>query len=131
MPDMDTLGQRIQYARTRRGLTLEKLAQQAGVSKSFLWEVEHDNSGMSGERLLRMANALGASLDFLLRGDLAAEDYKPQEVEIPWELGQMAEGQGLSYSQTIALLGAARSLVARRSSGWRVGSPAAHCGHGF
>lgn len=119
MPNMDTVGQRIQYVRTNLGLTLEQLAERAGVSKSFLWEVEHDNSGMSGERLLRMANALGASLDFLLRGEPAAEGYQPKAIEIPWELGELAETLGLTYSKTLAMLKVESSFVARRSSGKR------------
>ena len=120
MPNMDTVGQRLQYVRTRKGLTLDQLARRASVSKSFLWEVEHDNSGISGERLLRVANALDASLEFLLRGAPAPEDYQPPAIEIPWELGELAEEVGLTYSQTLSMLKVESSFVARRSSGKRV-----------
>ena len=119
MPNMDTVGQRLQYVRTQRGLTLDKLAELAGVSKSFIWEVEHDNSGISGARLVRIANALDASLEFLLRGAPAPEDYEPPAIEIPWELGELAEELGLTYSQTLAILKVESSFVARRSSGKR------------
>ena len=119
MPNIDTVGHRLQYVRTQRGLTLDKLADLAGVSKSFIWEVEHDNSGISGARLLRIANALGASLEFLLRGEPAHEDYQPPAIEIPWELGELAEELGLSYRRTLAILDVDRSIVARRNSGKR------------
>ena len=119
MPDMDTVGQRLQFVRTKQGFTLEQLAKRASVSKSFLWEVEHDNSGISGERLLRVANVLGASLDFLLRGEPHSVEFQPQQIEIPRELGDLAEELGLTYSQTIAILGVDKSIVARRSSGSR------------
>ena len=119
MPNMDTVGHRLQYVRTQRGLTLDKLAELAGVSKSFIWEVEHDNSGISGARLVRIANALDASLEFLLRGAPAPEDYEPPAIEIPWELGELAEELGLTYSQTLAILKVESSFVARRSSGKR------------
>lgn len=119
MPDMDTVGERLRYVRTQQSLTLEKLAGLAGVSKSFLWEVEHNNSGISGAKLVQVANALGASLEFLLRGDPELKDYQPPTVEIPSELGELAEEEGLSYRQTIALLGVEKSFVARRSSARR------------
>ena len=113
---MDTVGQRLQYVRTEQGFTLDQLAKRAGVSKSFLWEVEHDNSGISGKRLLQVANVLGASLDFLLRGEPANQEFEPQRVEIPRELGDLAIELGLTYSQTIAVLGVDNSFVAYRGS---------------
>jgi len=114
MADLQTVGQRIQYIRTKRGLTLDRLAGQAGVSKSFLWEVEHDRSGISGEKLLRVTNALGSSLDFLLRGESAPEHYRPT-IGIPVELSELAEELGLTYKETLTLLEIDRSIVARRS----------------
>lgn len=115
MPDADSVGKRLQQVRTRKSLTLDQLAERAGLSKSFLWEVEHDKSGISGEKLLRVANVLGASLDFLLRGEPAPENYQPPAIEIPRELSEVAEELGLSYRQTLALLDVERSIVARRS----------------
>ena len=114
MTRLDTVGQRINYIRSEQGLTLERLADQAGVSKSFLWEVEQDRSGISGRRLLQVANALGASLDFLLRGDPAPQDYEPLSIEIPRALSEVAEQLGISYRQTMMLLDIDRSIVARR-----------------
>ena len=95
-------------------MSLEALAENAGVSKSFLWEVENDKSGISGERLLKVANVLGASLDYLLRGERPAGMDEPASVEIPRELSQFAEERELTYPQTLALLEVDRSLVARR-----------------
>jgi transcriptional regulator with XRE-family HTH domain len=117
MSKNESVGQRLQYIRTNKGLTLDKLAERAGISKSFLWEVEHDNSGISGEKLLRVANALGASLDFLLRGEPAPENYQgPPAVEIPRELSDIAEELGLTHKQTLALLEIERSIIARRNT---------------
>ena len=116
MPGMETVGKRLQYVRTKQGLTLDQLAERAGISKSFLSEVEHDRSGITGDKLLHIANALGASLDFLLRGEPQPEAYEPPPIEIPRELGEVAEELGLSYRQTLALLDVDRSILARRSS---------------
>ena len=81
MPGMETVGKRLQHVRNLRGLTLDQLAERAGISKSFLSEVEHDRSGITGEKLLRVANALGASLDFLLREFHGMGDIHGQLIE--------------------------------------------------
>jgi len=112
----ETVGQRVNYIRTQKKYTLDDLAERAGVSKSFLWEVENDRSGISGERLLRVANALEASLDFLLRGQPAPENYRAPAIEIPVELSEFAEELGFTYKKTLTLLEISSSIVARRST---------------
>jgi transcriptional regulator with XRE-family HTH domain len=116
MPERESqptgVGGRIRHVRTQRGLTLEQLAEKAEISKSFLWDVVQ-GSGISGERLLRVANALGASLDYLMRGE-TAPDYKPASVEIPAELHALAEEMGLSYRKTVAVLDVDRSIKTHR-----------------
>ena len=112
----ESVGQRINYVRTEQGYTLEGLAKRAGLSKSFLWEVENDRSGISGSRLLQIADALGASVDFLLKGGPPLPNGAPLSVEIPTELSEVAEELGLSFRQTRILLDVDRSIVARRGS---------------
>ena len=120
MADPHSVGERLRYVREQRGLSLERLAERAEVSKSFLSEVENDKSGISGERLLKVANVLGASLDYLLRGQRTPGMEEPRSIEVPQELGELAEDLQLTYSQTVALLEVNRSLVARRR---RTGQP--------
>ena len=117
MAEPQTVGERLRHVRGQLGLSIEALAERAGVSKSFLWEVENDRSGISGERLLQVANVLGASLDYLLRGERTPGMEEPQSIEIPRELGELAEELRLTYGQTVALLEIDRSLVARRRRG--------------
>lgn len=106
----------MRHVRTERGLTLDQLAERAGLSKSFIWEVEQDRTGISGEKLLRLANVLGASLDYLLRGEPSQETFRPPVIEIPRELSDLAEELHLSHRQTLALLEVNRSILARRST---------------
>ena len=119
MAEPGTVGERLRHVRTQRGLSLDALANQSGVSKSFLWGVENDKSGISGERLLQVANVLGASLDYLLKGERTPGMEQPRSVEIPRELGELAEERHLTYRQTLALLEINGSIVARRRGGGR------------
>jgi XRE family transcriptional regulator of biofilm formation len=109
----DSVGGRIRLVRTKRGWSLEQLAEKAGISKSFLWEVER-GSDIGGERLLRVANALDASLDYLMRGQVSDDESKTSTVEIPAEVDELAKEAGLTYRQTLALLEIDRSVMAHR-----------------
>ena len=115
----DSVGARIRLVRTKRGWTLEQVAEKAGISKSFLSEVER-GSDIGGERLLRVANALGASLDYLMRGVTTDDELKPTSVEIPAEVNALAQEAGLTYRQTLALLEIDRSVKAHRRDERRI-----------
>jgi HTH-type transcriptional regulator, cell division transcriptional repressor len=112
---MATTGDRIRGVRDALGMTQDELAKTAGISKGFLSDVENNNRNISSEYLLRIANALGASIDYLLRGE-TKELSRAEPVVIPPELSQVAEELKLSYPQTLELLDAHRSIVARRST---------------
>jgi len=112
---MPTAGDRIRLVREKRRLTQDQLAEKAGVSKSFLSEVENDKRNAGAETLLKIANALGASIDFLLRGAVH-ETGGSEPVTIPPELSRAAQDLGLSYSQTLEVLDAHSSIVARRTA---------------
>jgi transcriptional regulator with XRE-family HTH domain len=63
------LADRIRDARKAANLTLDQLAAEAGVSKTYLWELENDKEGAkkpSAEVLLKIANALSTTLADLL-----------------------------------------------------------------
>jgi transcriptional regulator with XRE-family HTH domain len=122
-----TVGERIRELRAERRLTLEQLAARCGISKGFLSDVENDKRGLSRDSLLRVAQALGASVDYILRGDEPETPFSAPVV-IPHELAAFAEQEGLSYAKTVELLAAHNSVVARRSKegtqtlsvdGWR------------
>jgi tetratricopeptide (TPR) repeat protein/DNA-binding XRE family transcriptional regulator len=57
------LGQYIKEYRSRRGLSLERLASRAGISKTYLWGLEHGkHDNPSIDVLDRLASALGVDL---------------------------------------------------------------------
>lgn len=112
---MAATGDRIREIRERRGMNQDQLADAASISKGFLSDVENNKRNISSENLLKIANVLGASVDYLLRGETKAR-VQQQPVVIPPELSQAAEELGLSYAQTLETLEAHNSVVARRSN---------------
>ena len=112
---MPSAGDRVREVRDKRGWTQEKLAEKTGLSKGFLSDVENGNSDISSENLLKVADALGANLDYLLRGETLGSPSR-EPVVIPPELSRFAEEERLTYMQTLELLEAHNSIIARRSA---------------
>ncbi len=112
---MDSTGARIKYLREARSWTQDRLAHEAGVSKSFISEVENDRRNPSAEKLLEIATVLGASLDFIIKGEGMTQEGPPPPVVIPRELADAAEEKRWPYRHVIAVLEAWSSLVAKRN----------------
>lgn len=113
---MATTGDRIREIREKLRMTQDDLARASGdISKGFLSDVENNKRNISSEYLLKIANALGASVDYLLKGDVKDSKGK-KPVVIPQELSRAAEELQLTYSETLELLDAHESIIARRSS---------------
>lgn len=111
-------GERIREVREKRNLTQEELAKKAEISKGFLSDVENNKRNISSQGLLRIANELGASVDYLLAGKVI-ENEESEKIIIPHELSQAAEDLKLSYSETLDLVKTFNSAVARRSNKFR------------
>ena len=109
------LGQRIRARRTELHWTQDELARKAGISKSFLSDVENGKRGTSADNLLDIARVLGMSLDYLMTGTEDGGEIS-REVEVPRALAEFAESEGLSFRQTLTLLDLQRQIVAHRSS---------------
>ena len=112
---MPTVGDRIREIREEMRMNQEQLAERAGLSKGFLSDLENNKRNIGSQNLLKIANVLGASVDYLLRGE-AAETANAEPIVIPPELSQAAGELELSYAATIELLEAHRSVIARRSN---------------
>lgn len=112
---MATVGDRIREIREKKNLTQDQLAEKAKLSKGFLSDVENNKKNISSQFLLKIANALGASVDFLLVGE-TKKNITQEAVVIPPSLSQAAEELKLSYSETLEILNAHNSVIARRSS---------------
>jgi len=113
---MPTAGDRIKDYRKDLGWTLDKLAEKTKLSKGFLSDIEGNKRNPSTENVVKIANAMGASLDYLLRGEQAKPAYSREAVQIPSTLSIFAEQRGLTYSETLTLLETYNSVIARRSN---------------
>lgn len=112
---MPTAGDRIREIREEMRMNQDQLAERAGLSKGFLSDVENNKRNIGSQNLLKIANVLGASVDYLLRGEVS-EAANAGPILIPPELSQAAEELELSYAATVELLEAHRSVIARRSN---------------
>jgi transcriptional regulator with XRE-family HTH domain len=113
---MPSVGDRIREIREARTLTQDQLCDRSGVSKGFLSDIENNKRNPSSEYVLKIANALGASIDYLLRGDESSQPSSRGPVTIPPELAEAAVKLNLTYAQTTELLDAHKSIIARRSN---------------
>lgn len=74
------LGVNLQKARADRNMTREQLAEKAGISPTFLANLECGNKMMSVMTLMHLADALSVSVDTLIRGDSSDTQVKNIEV---------------------------------------------------
>ncbi|WP_061542172.1 helix-turn-helix domain-containing protein [Collimonas fungivorans] len=73
---MASLGEKLRDLRKKKGLTLDKLAIQSGLSKSYIWELENrDSQKPSAEKLTALADVLGVAMSYFIEDDVRA----PQE----------------------------------------------------
>lgn len=69
------LGTKIRTLRKEKGLTLDQLAEQAKLSKSYLWELENRESlRPSAEKLNSLADVLGVKNTYFLEEDKRTPD---------------------------------------------------------
>lgn len=116
------IGTRIRSRRNERGLTQESLANMAGVSKSFVSEVEAGQRGASGLKYLAIADALDVEVQWLLRG-IEQPTTPIAAAKIPREVSEVAEARGWTYKETLDVAAQLQALVARRTSGGQAWKP--------
>jgi transcriptional regulator with XRE-family HTH domain len=111
---MSGVGVRIKQRRGELGWTQDQLAVKAGISKSFLSDLENGKRSVSANNLLDIARALSVSLDYLMTGEASKEPEV--EVPIPATLARFAGEERLSFRQTLMMLEMQQQLLAHRSA---------------
>ncbi len=112
---MASVGERIRRRRNELGWTQDALAQKAGVSKSFLSDLENGKRNVGANTLYDIARALSLSLDHLMTGK-EGEAEPPSEVQIPASLATFAARAGISFRQALTLLDMQQQIIAHRNS---------------
>lgn len=114
---MATVGERIKSRREELGWKQDDLASKAGISKSFLSDLENGKRNVGADKLLDIARALNLSLDYLMTGkDSENVKHPSRELQVPTALAEFAEEEGLTFRQAIALLEMQNQIIAHRSS---------------
>lgn len=112
-----TVGERIKSRREELGWKQDDLASKAGISKSFLSDLENGKRNVGADKLLDIARALSLSLDYLMTGkDSKNAKQASRELQIPTALADFAEDEGLTFRQALALLEMQNQIIAHRSS---------------
>ena len=62
------IGERIRQIREEKEMTRDQLAANAEITSKFLYELENGKKGLSANTLLKIANALSCSCDYILLG---------------------------------------------------------------
>lgn len=62
-------GNRIKYLRKKKNYTREYLAELAGISAKFLYEIESGHKGFSADTLCRLADSLQTDANYILYGE--------------------------------------------------------------
>jgi transcriptional regulator with XRE-family HTH domain len=114
-----TLGRRVADCRERLGWTQRILAKNAGLSVTFVSEVENDRRSPGTDALRSLADALGASLDYLVKGVTDAVVIR-RPLFIPPELAEAAEEGRWSLPDASALVRMRDTAFARRSAGGEI-----------
>jgi len=84
------IGNKIRELRKQRGWTLEKLADQTGSSKSYIWELENKNPPRpSAEKIAKIAAALKVTTDYLIDDSGAATEEDAKDARFYREYREM------------------------------------------
>lgn len=71
-----TIEVNIQKLIDQRGWTIYRLSKESGVAVSALYNIGKKKQGPYAETLVKLSNALGVSLDELVRGESANADHE-------------------------------------------------------
>lgn len=73
--DNIAIGRRIRDLRLNRKMTREELAGEAGISTSFLYEIETGKKSFSAYTLSNLAKALNVETDYILCGEQKKREF--------------------------------------------------------
>ncbi len=107
---MDNLGERLRYARKKKGFTQDSLAQSIGVSRSVIYNLEKSKTEPKAVFINAIIQVLEINKEWLISGtgNMENNDENTKSCRI---LGELCEIAGeLSEEEQLYLLDTAKSL---------------------
>lgn len=87
------MAKRVNILRTQQKLTLEALSVRAGLSKSHVWDVEHENqTNPTINTVARLSKALGCSLEYFIGASTELPTLHPEALRMALEIHHILEG---------------------------------------
>lgn len=87
---METIGDRIKYARKKKGLTQTDIKEKTGISSGNLSDIENNKSFPSAQALISLKRELGVTIDWILTGEEPVQKEQPPKYQ-PDKLGPLSE----------------------------------------
>lgn len=97
--DLYCLGNRIRKTRMNCGITQEKLAEMVDISTNFMSLIENGRN-MSVETLVKIADALGVTVDYLLSDTMDLQSDKIM-AQIAQNLSSLSDDEKLFFLNVI------------------------------
>jgi transcriptional regulator with XRE-family HTH domain len=104
--DYIAIGNRIRSTRKNIGLSQEELAEECGLSVSFMGHIERGSRKMSLETLVVLCEALNVSADYLLMDDMPENDMVLQDI-----LCEVKKKGSFHYSKLITIIKALAEII--------------------
>lgn len=77
--DYKRLGKRIREERLRLNLTQSQLAEQVGISDTYMGAIERGERSLTLDTLVRLVNRLGVTVDYMLVDSVTDSDHNVME----------------------------------------------------
>lgn len=102
----NALGEKIRRLRKEKKLTLDKLAELTGSSKSYIWELENKNPPKpSAMKLAKIAEQLNVTLDYLLDDKQQIKEEDAVDAQFYREYRDMKPGTKKKIRKMVTLWG--------------------------
>lgn len=102
--DITAIGARVKYTRLLRNITQEQLAEQAGISTSFMYGIESGKKHLSLKTLARISAALNESMDYLVFGNAELPAHSESHIEVERLLSRYDENTVRKVSDLLGVL---------------------------
>ena len=92
--DYEKLGKRIREERNKVKLTQAQLAEMVDISDTYMGAIERGERGVTLDTLVRIANRLGVTIDYLMSDSVSDSDSNIIE-----QIKQIMDGQPIERKQ--------------------------------